>query len=176
MHLTPQQRKAKEKELEKRRKRQPLAIASDEFKKPRLAQIWLETEIAIHEISVVTGGSISDQTVFAAVERLVLQMLAGPLPPLEVETSLSWEKGKEDDLLIENIRLHWVALLQPGMSWSKEDFIGVLRSILGTINIKKSALPHSVSYLRYVAAFLEHKAGVKVQLAPSDAPNLPAAE
>jgi hypothetical protein len=175
MALTPQERKRKEKELQKRQKmlaRQPLAIDTDQFKKPRLAQVWLQTETAILEVYIATSKDISDQTVIAAIERLVRQMQAGPLPPLEVETHLAWKMGQEEDLIIENIRRRWVPLLEAENRPSKEDFIGVLRSILGTINLQKSPLPHSVGYLRYIGSFLEDKVGLKIRIEPAHTPLL----
>lgn len=167
MALTPQERKRKEKELQKRQKmlaRQPLAIATDQFRKPRLAPVWLHTETAIFEIYIATSKGISDQTVIAAIERLIRQMQAGPLPPLEVESSLVHRPGQEEDLIIENIRRRWAPLLEAENRPSKDDFIGVLRSMLGTINQQKSPLPHSVGYLRYIGAFLEDKIGIKTIL------------
>ena len=171
MALTPQERKRKEKELKRRLKlqeREPLALDTDKFRKPKFTPIWLNIETAIYEAYVVADRKLSDQTVIAAIENLVRQMKAGPLPaPAD---RLVYDPEQSEEFLIGNIRRNWAERFSPLDRPTKDDLIGVLRSILYSIETKMTPGPRSQGYVHYLERFLGEKVGVSVQkfAAPED--------
>lgn len=171
MALTPQERKRKEKELKQRLKqqaREPLALDTDKFRKPKLTPAWLATETAIYETYVLADRTLIDQTVIAAIETLVRHMRAGPLEVLP--DKLVFDRDHLEDFLIVNIRRNWAERFSPLDRPTKDDLIGVLRSILYSIQINMTPGPRSQGYVHYIERFLGEKIGVQVQkfAAPED--------
>jgi len=149
-----------------------LAYAGDKYKRADLAKLWLETETAIYELYVMTGRKMLDRTVYSAVETLVKKLRAKTLSPLP-EGDLVFDRERVAEFLIDNIRRHWELYFERQRSegdWypSEADCIGVLRSILGTIELVKVREPQSQRYLKYIAEFLTKKAGVSVNLVSDD--------
>lgn len=174
MALTPQERKRKEKELKQRLKlqeREPLALDTDKFRKPKFTPIWLATETAVYESYVVADRKLTDQTVIAAIESLVRQMRAAPLP--ELPDRLVFDKSNVEEFVIGNIRRNWAERFSPLSRPTKDDLIGVLRSVLFSIHANQSPGPGSQGYVRYIERFLGEKVGVSVQ--KFTAPEIPAA-
>lgn len=164
MALTPQERKRKEKELKQRlrqQEREPLALDTDKFRKPKLTPVWLATETAIYEAYVVTERKLTDQVAIAAVERLVRQMKAGPLPA--AADRVIFDPEHVEEFLIENIRRNWAERFSPLDRPTKDDVIGVLRSILFSIQTNMTPGPRSQGYVHYLERFLGEKIGVSVQ-------------
>jgi hypothetical protein len=178
MALTPQERKRKEKEMKRRLKlqeREPLALDTDKFRKPKLTPAWLATETAIYEAYVLADRKVSDQTVIAAIESLVRQMRAGPLPALE--DGLRFNPEQVEEFLITNIRRNWAERFSPLDRPTKDDLIGVLRSILYSIQTNMTPGPRSQGYVHYIERFLGEKIGVSVEkFAAPEPPALPGNE
>ena len=79
--------KRKAKLTERARKGPPaaqssLAYSGNKYKTNDLIPVIMRTETAVYEAYVLTDREITDHIVRAALEKLVLQMRAGPLPPL----------------------------------------------------------------------------------------------
>jgi hypothetical protein len=162
-----QKRKAKlAKEARKAREdTSPLAYEGKKYKRDDLVPVYLATETAIYEVFVMTERQLTDRTVRAALEKLVLQMRQGPLPPLEDTGPLEINEGQEEDGIIQNIRRHWEEDLK---SWpGKDDVIGVLRTTLNSIHIWGTRSAETRGYLNYLEGFLK-KGGVSVNLVDSE--------
>ena len=169
------QKRKKKLEERKRKARQAesLAYMGEKYKKDKLIPAWMHTEIGIYQTYIMTDRKILDQTVISALERLIGQMRAGPLPPLPETTEIRYAVGREEDLLIENIRRSWSAHFATEWQPPKDDLIGVLRTILGSIEKVKAPGPRSQSYLRHIAGFLTKQVGVSCKAVSADLTPLP---
>src|SRR5438094_7091005 len=65
----------------------PLALAyhGDKYKRDEFVSTFLATETGIYESYLCTDRGLTDPLVAAALEKLIVQMRQGPLPPLEEE-------------------------------------------------------------------------------------------
>ena len=175
-----QKRRAKLEKIQKKRNgvRQPesLAYLGKKYQTDELIPSWMQAEIGIYEAYVMADRKIYDQTVVNAVEALVKQMRAGPLPPVADTGTVRYEVGNEEDLIIANIRRNWEVHFATNWKPPKEDRIGVLRTILGSIEKVRAAGPRSQSYMRHIEAFLTKKLGVSVQTFSEDMQPMPAPE
>jgi hypothetical protein len=179
MPKDPHDRKRKKKLAEKKRKArqaESLAYMGEKYKKNKLIPTWMHTEIGIYETYVMTDRKIFDQTVVSALETLIRKMRTGTLPPLPETAEIHYEVGREEDLLIENIRRSWADHYATEWRPPKDDLIGVLRTILGSIEKVKAPGPRSQSYLRHIAGFLTKQIGVSVKAFSADRKPLPEPE
>ena len=169
-----QKRKAKlKKRAAKSRKHESLAYTGSKYKTGAYANVCFRTEIGIYESFVMLDRELTDDDVEAAIETLVLRMREGPLPPLGESHELTMSEDGEEELISENIRRNWRILAEEGSLPSRDDLIGVLRSILHSISIWRSKSLHSRSYLTYIEGFLK-KLGVSVEQADENFNPLPA--
>lgn len=179
MPKDPHEKKRKKKLAEKKRKArhaESLAYMGEKYKKDKLIPAWMHTEIGIYQTYVMTDRRIFDQTVVSSLERLIRQMRAGALPPLPETAEIHYEVGQEEDLLIENIRRSWANHFATEWRPPRDDLIGVLRTILGSIEKVRAPGPRSQSYLRHIAGFLTKKLGISVKMLSADRMPLPEPE
>ena len=168
-----QKRKAKlKKRAERSRKREPLAYTGKKYKTEEFVPTFYRTEIGIYESYVLCDRELTDDEVEAAIERLVIQMREGPLPPLPETDVITITEDGEEDLVITNIRRNWQILEDKGSLPGQDDLIGILRTTLNSISIWRSQSLNSQGYLRYIEGFLK-KSGVSVQQATQDFQPLP---
>ncbi len=176
MPKDPHEKKRKKKLAEKKRKARQagsLAYMGEKYKKDKLIPTWMHTEIGIYRTYVVTDRKIYDQTIISSLERLIRQMRACALPPLPETTEIHYEVGREEDLLIDNILRSWADHFASEWRPPKDDLIGVLRTILGSIQKVKSPGPRSQSYLQHISGFLTKKLGISVKMFSADHKPLP---
>ena len=147
---------------------QSLAYLGKKYQTEELTPIWLQTELGIYESFVITDRKLLDQTAVAAVEKLVRQLRAGTLPPMTDSDAIQYEVGQEEDLVTESIRRRWIHHF--GEEWRppKGQLIGVLRSILGSIEKVRAPGPRSQSYMHHIAGFLTKNLGVSVKTLSAD--------
>jgi hypothetical protein len=162
---THDQKRKKKLEERKRKARQAesLAYMGKKFQTEELAPTWMHTETGIYETYVMTDRQVFDQTVVDALESLIRQIRAGTLPPLEDTSPIHYEVGREEDLVIENIRRSWARRFADESKPPRDKLVGVLRSILGSIAKVRSPGPRSQSYMRHIEGFLTKKLGVSVK-------------
>ncbi len=171
-----QKRKAKlKKRAERSRKHESLAYAGSKYKTDEYAPLFFRTEVGIYESYVMCDRELTDDEVEAAIERLVLQMRQGPLPPLSEAGTLTLTDGGEEDLVIANIRRNWQIMAEEETLPGRDDLIGMLRTILHSIQVWRSQSMHSQGYLRYVEGFVK-KLGVSVRRVTRDLEPLPEPE
>jgi hypothetical protein len=157
-----QKRKAKlAKQAKKAAPANALAITGNRYKTEELLPVVMRTEVGIYEAYVMTGRTLTDHQVASALTKLVLQMRKGPLPPLEATESVKVEPGKEEDLVMWSIRRNWDDLFQTEPRRSGETLQGILRTLLGSIDVWGSPAAQSRGYLHFLEGFLR-QGGVTV--------------
>ena len=172
-------RKRKKKLEEKKRqarRAQTLAYMGNKYRADELIPTWMQTEIGIYETHVMMDRQLVDRTVKSALETLIRQLRTGSLPPLAESDAIHCEAGCEADLLIENIRRRWADHFATEWQPPRDKLVGVLRTILGSIENVTSPGPHSQSYLNHIARFLTKKLGVSVEVFSADRKPIPAPE
>jgi hypothetical protein len=158
-----QKRKAKlKKRTERARKHESLAYAGKKYKTDEYAPIFYRTEVGIYESYVMCDRELTDDEVEAAIERLVTLMRQGSPPPLSETGSVTLTEGGKEELVIANIRRNWQIMAEQSSLPRRDDLIGVLRTILHSIEVWRSQSLHSQGYLRYVEGFMK-KLGVSVR-------------
>jgi hypothetical protein len=85
------------------------------------------------------------------------------LPPLDDTSVIHYEVGREEELVIENIRRSWARHFADEWKPPADKLVGVLRSILGSIAKVRAPGPRSQSYMRHIEGFLTKKLGVSVK-------------
>ena len=155
------------------RKSTSLAYMGDKFRSDELIPTLMHAEIGIYESYVMTGRRLLDQTVATAVEKLIRQMRTGSLPVDPDPAEIHYETGQEEDLVIGNIVRNWAIHFQSEWRPSRDQRIGVLRTILGSIETMRAPSPRSQSYMHHIAGFLTKQLGVKVESFSADMERLP---
>jgi len=170
----------RKKELERRKANQAESLAYNglKYKTDELTPVWFQVESAIYQAYVISEYKLVDRDVKSAVESLIRQTRSGTTSTLDPNEMIRYTPGEEHDLVIACIRLNCAGSETAETRPSRDDFIGVLRSVLGTIELKRVPGPDSQYYLRYIAGFLKRSAGIssrmeKVNPADSEQPALP---
>jgi hypothetical protein len=160
-----QKRKAK---LVDRAKKHPapspsLAYAGNQFKRAELTPLFQSTETGIIEADAITRQTLTDRQVRAALESLVHALRGDGLGPFDPADKVTWVAGKEPDLIVHMIRINWhrrfLTFPHPG----NETLVGILRTLLHSIETFTTPAPASRGYLSYVTGFLR-KLGIRAQL------------
>ncbi|MEO8497404.1 MAG: hypothetical protein ABI614_20225, partial [Planctomycetota bacterium] len=146
-HARDQKRKKKlEERKRKARQNESLAYLGEKFKADELVPTWMHTEIGIYEAYVMTGRQLFDQTVVSALESLIRQIRTGTLPPYEDTSEVHYDADRENEFVIENIRRNWAGHFANEWKPPSDKLIGVLRTILGSIEKVRAPGPRSQSY------------------------------
>jgi hypothetical protein len=160
-HLShDQKRKAK---LAKRAKKAPqptnLAYTGNKYKTDDLLPLTQATESAICQAYVMTGRTMTDHTVRGALESLVMQMRGPGLPPYEHEHEVAYEPGKEQELIVWAIRHNWHHLFEEEAHPGTDALVGILRTLLNSLDTFGTPSKQSRGYLNFIEGFLK-KGGV----------------
>lgn len=171
-----QKRKAK---LKKRAQRstghESLAYHGKKYRTAEYVPLMARTETGIYESYVMTDRALTDDEVEAALEELITRMRGGPLPPLDDTRAVTVTGEGSEDLVAWNVRRNWQDMAERQPLPAREDLIGVLRTILHSLEIWRSQSMHSQGYLRYLEGFLK-KAGVEVRQVTADLEPIPEPE
>jgi len=169
-----QKRKKKLQERkQKARQSESLAYMGKKYQTEELVPAWMNTEIGIYETYVMADRQLLDQTVVVSIEKLIRQIRAGTLPPREDKAEIRYEVGGEEDLVIANIRRNWERHFAEEWQPPRDKLIGVLRTILGSIEKVRAPGPRSQSYMRHIEGFLTKKLGVSVKQYSQDVEPVP---
>jgi hypothetical protein len=159
-----QKRKEKlAKDRHRSKQSQSLAYFGKRYKTDELVRTLMMAEVGIYEAYRITERKLLDQTVKSALETLIRQMRAETLPPPS-DLEVKYEVGQDRDLVIESIRRSWAKHFATEGEQSKEDRVGILRTILGSLERMRIPAPDSQSYLRHIARFLTGQLGVVVDV------------
>ncbi len=169
-----QKRRAKlAKKRQKSRKAVSLAYMGEKFKTEELIPTLMHAEIGIYESYVITDRKLTDSTVVTALETLIKQLRAGTLPAISDTDEVEYNLDEEQDLVVGNIRRNWERHFEEEWQPPKDKLIGILRTILGSIEKMRAPGPHSQTFMRHIAGFLTKKLGVSVKQLSADMKPLP---
>jgi hypothetical protein len=144
------QKKRKARELA-RTTTDPTAYHGKKFRTAELVEFHCEAEKAILEAFVVTDRQLTDHVAADAVKRLIDAIRCNALP-----TDEEADSGETDieDFIVWRIRQNWEELFETRFHPGRDKLVGVLRSILASVEIWGSPNPNSRGYLEYVEDFL----------------------
>jgi hypothetical protein len=149
-----------------------LAYEGDKFKSEEYIPLFMATETGIFQAHVMSGRRCTDYTVATALASLVQQLRAGPLPELPPEDVIRYVEGQEAQLIVESIRRSWDQYLRTYPHPGTETLMGVLRTLLGSIQTWGTSSRQSTGYLRFLEGFLRRE-GVSFQRQPADGEVVP---
>ena len=160
-----QQRKKK---LAERARRQPreassMAYEGDRYKSDKYLPYVHATESGIGQADVIAGRRLTDAHVREAMEGLVRTMKSQALPPLPEEREVEYEKGREAELVALMIRLGWEDCFARHEHPGQEALIGILRTLLSSVETFTTPSPGSRGYLSFLEGFLR-RAGVSFKV------------
>jgi hypothetical protein len=93
-----------------------------------------------------------------AFETLVRQLRSGvPGPLSEGESQMVYASGNEVEFLIWNIRSHWRKLVEQQGPVDKEDFIGILRTLLYSIEAHAWDRGQQQGYIAFLKDFMQRR-------------------
>lgn len=169
--------KRRDKKVQKARNVPPpkksLAYFGDKYKTEKLIMVLFKTEVGIYETFVMTDRKLLDQTVADALEKLIKRMRVSGIPTLETTAEVEHQAGQEDDLVMSNICRNWAFYFEENPQLPNEKLIGVLRTILGSLEKVRSPGPLSQSYLHHISGFLTKKLGVSVKKVTAELEPIP---
>jgi hypothetical protein len=163
--------KKRRKETERaKRLAKPVSLAyhGNKYKKEELIPVHLATERGIYETDVILDRTLTDRQVKAALETLIARLRSGTVPGFDPDKPLQSTEGEPTELLILNMTRNIQDLFGTALGPGRDTLIGVLRTILGSIEFWTTAVdPTSRGYLHYLQGFLA-KMGVTTRKVTAD--------
>jgi hypothetical protein len=153
-----QQKLEKKHRLERQRRRQEpgaLAYRGNKFKGNDLLPFVYQTEVGIYESFVISGRKITDHDVRATLEYLIRGIRGGTIVvSSHRRPDDNAEKAPAESLIAWNIRRRWDECFATEPFPGRDNLIGVLRTILGSIETWGNISPTSRGYLHYIEGFM----------------------
>jgi hypothetical protein len=167
-----QKRKIKLKKRDERsRKPESLAYHGRKYKTPEYVPIIYQTEIGIYECHVMYERSLTDDEVEAALVRLIGLLREGATATIPPEYEVTLPAENRDEMIIECIRNRWHRLDEKGELPGRDELVGILRTILSSLETWRSHSLHSQSYLRFLEGFMKNT-GLSARMVALDRPTL----
>ena len=167
---------AKQKQKQKLRQRQRqlrnptlLAYHGNKYRTEALTRPLMEAEIGIFQADAISGRRLTDRDVQQRLAAFIEMLRHGALEPIDTEGPLLIDEVQEADSMIELIRGNWQRYFADHPHPGRDNLIGVLRTILGSIERHRSS--NARGYLDFLAGFLG-KLGVRVRVESSPTPAL----
>jgi hypothetical protein len=158
-----QKRKAKlKKRSEKSRAHESLAYHGAKYRSAAFVPIIHRTEIGIYESYVLSDRTLTDDDVEEDLGRLIGQLRAKSLPSPKGPGGEQADDDGEDRLILWSIRRNWQILADRGSLPGRDDLIGVLRTILSSLETRRSMNLNARGYLHFLEDFMK-QTGVKVE-------------
>jgi hypothetical protein len=153
-----QKRKAKLAERNKR-ERDDAAVTPYAGRKYQ-ADAWVphmfHTERAVYETILLSQEHLTNPQTREAFVQLIKHLQDGhPAALTEAEAALSYAPGAEVQYLIWNIRRHWGLLFDEQGPVSTEDLIGILRTLLNSIEAHAWNTGAARGYVVFLKGFME---------------------
>jgi hypothetical protein len=165
-----QKRKAK---LRKRAKRSnkhvSMAYSGQKYQSEEFVTVMHRTEVGIYESYVIGERELTDTDVESALENLIGQMRKGSLPQLLDPDPITTTDDDEEDLVIGRITSQWRILAERDLLPGRDDLIGVLRTLLHSLEVRRGMSLHAQGYLRFLEGFMK-QTGVSVERVGSEYP------
>src|SRR5207245_8681436 len=114
------------------------------------------TELAIYEVIKLTKSRLTNDTVESALTQLVLDLRGDLSPTLSAEDAPpELVLGNEVPYLMWNIRSHWTRFFQEEHPVAVGDLIGVLRTLLHSIEAHEWNTGRSRGYVAFLEKVIE---------------------
>jgi len=162
------QKRKKRKELQRRRKaglQELRPYYGNKYRKEKYILATMRAETGIYETHVMTDRELTDRDVEATLKRLIRELHSGPYQPAEQRDEVEVELSSERELLHWNIKRNWDDLFTEHPGHSNSELVGILRTILGSVETWSTPSTDSRGYLNYIEGFLT-QAGVRVERLP----------
>lgn len=152
-----QKRKAK---LAERAKKRPvsesLAYSGTKYQADRWTPHVYQTELAVYETIVLSDRRLTNSQVEAAFIQLIGRLRAGLTAPLqEEEPEVIFVAGSEVEFLMWNIRRNWRILFQEQGPVSTGDWVGILRTLLNSIEAHAWNTGRHRGYVHFLQGFMQ---------------------
>ena len=138
----------------------PLPYAGRKYQSERWVPHVYQTELAICETIAHSDGRLTNEQVEAALVRLIDNLRRGLPPALpDGEPEVPFAAGQEVEFLVWNIRRHWRELFDDEGPVSRDDLVGILRTLLHSIEAHAwNTGPHR-GYVDFLASFMRSAGG-----------------
>jgi hypothetical protein len=158
-----QKRKVKLKKREQRLGRhESLAYHGTKYQGMEYETVVHRTEIGIHESDVMLEGKLTDAVVERALESMIIRMRQKTLTSLSELSQSDSSKRDDQDVIVSNVLRNWKDVDEFQMLPGRDDLIGILRTLLRSIETRRSMKLHSRAYLDFLEDFLK-ETGVSVR-------------
>lgn len=144
-----------------------LVYTGNKYKTDEFLPLVQAIETGIHEADVMTGKKLIDKQVQTALEDLVVGLREGTLAPYDPEARLTYVDGQEPAFVMTMIRRRWTMLFERWGHPGNENLIGVLRTLLNSVDTFTTPSRTSRGYLTFLAGFLKG-GGIQVQRVSAD--------
>jgi len=138
------------------------AYRGNKYKSERFVEALMQAEVGIYESYVITDRRLTDREVEKSLEYLILQ-LRGEQPEPPANNPRVDLEGESEDMIAWRIKEHWAELFADKPRHSNSDLAGILRTILGSINVWSRQAAEARGYLHYIEGFLGEM-GVHVEV------------
>jgi hypothetical protein len=151
-----QKRKAKLTERAKQHDRaNPQPYTGTKYQADRWVPHVYRTERAVYEAIVQSQGRLTNEQVREAFVRLINHLRAGHAAPLPADDSAPpFTAGGEVEFLVGNIRRHWRLLFEEQGPVAHQDLIGILRTLLNSIQAHAWHTGPSRGYVAFLSDFM----------------------
>ncbi len=166
--LRKMEKKRKAERQRRRQKTEPLAYRGNKYKSDKLVPVVYHTELGIYESFVMSEREMTDHDVRAALEWLIRGIRGRTIAvPRQQPPNDCTEEEPAGSMILWNIRRQWDECFEEVPFPGRDTLIGVLRTILGSIEVWGNVSPTSRGYLRYLEGFMG-KLGVHCREVPPD--------
>lgn len=160
--------KRKKKLAERKERKKPLVEPYEgrRYQAPEYVTLVQATEIGIREADELTDRKLNDRQVLSSLTYLVLRLRGEEVSP--PTHAISRHEGGDEDLVAERILEQHVLLRErEPRSFTLEDRIGVLRTLLSSVRTRSSYHGGPRGYLDFLIGFLE-KTGARCEAISGD--------
>jgi hypothetical protein len=153
-----QKRKAKLAKRAQRRSTEPQPYSGTKYQTERWVPHVYRTELPIYEAIVLSRRGLTDAQVRAALVNLIEHLRAGQ-PPLLPEDApeVLFAPGNEVPYLVWNIRRHWCSLFEEQSAVPVADLIGILRTLLHSIEAHAWNTGADRGYVAFLYDFMQQR-------------------
>lgn len=158
--------KRKRRQLQQRQRRtaakelQP--YHGNKYRKDKYVLAIMEAEVGIYETYVMTDRELTDWEVVTSIKNLIRELRSKSYQLAEEGDEARVESSDETDMVQWSIKHNWDNLFTEHPRHSDTELVGILRTILGSVEVWSTYSPNSRGYLNYIEGFLS-KAGVQVE-------------
>ncbi len=159
----PNQRKlAKQKKKQKEQRKRHVAAREStiqpyrggKYRSDELVPLVHRTEIGIFEAYESSQHTLNDHTVDDALCDLIMRLRRRPLDEIDLSDRSDDDESPDVDQIQRCVLNRWETYFDRNADMSRDELIGVLRTILHSVRVRASSAPDSQLYLKYLVGFL----------------------